>query len=47
MSGSGNREKAMSHYATSIELWERADPELQPQVRKARERLQDLQRSKG
>ena len=43
----GNREKAMSHYATFINLWKDADAELQPQVKKARERLQELQRSRG
>jgi tetratricopeptide (TPR) repeat protein/tRNA A-37 threonylcarbamoyl transferase component Bud32 len=43
----GNRDKAISHYATFIELWKDADSELQPQVRKARERLQELQRGRG
>jgi tetratricopeptide (TPR) repeat protein/tRNA A-37 threonylcarbamoyl transferase component Bud32 len=43
----GDREKAKSHYAQFIELWKDADPELQPLVRKARERLATLERSKG
>ena len=41
----GNREKAMSHYASFIELWKDADADLQPHVSKARERLTQLQRA--
>jgi tetratricopeptide (TPR) repeat protein len=41
----GNREKAMSHYARFIDLWKNADPDLQPHVQKARERLSQLQRA--
>ena len=41
----GEREKARSHYARFIELWKDADPELQPLVREARERLVRLQRA--
>ena len=41
----GNREKAMSHYSQFIELWQNADPDLQPHVAKARERLTQLQRA--
>ena len=41
----GEHEKARSHYARFIELWKDADPELQPLVRAARERLARLQRA--
>ena len=41
----GEREKARSHYAKFVELWKDADPELQPLVRAARERLARLQRA--
>ena len=41
----GDREKAMSHYSRFIDLWKDADPDLQPHVRKARERLAQLQRA--
>lgn len=41
----GNREKAMSHYSAFIDLWKDADPDLQPHVQKARERLGQLQRA--
>lgn len=41
----GDREKAMSHFAQFVELWRNADPELQPLVRQARERLAVLQRA--
>jgi tetratricopeptide (TPR) repeat protein len=40
----GDREKAVSHYARFVDLWKDADPELQPLVRQARERLAALQR---
>ena len=40
----GNAEKAASHYAKFVDLWKDADPELQPHVRKARERRTALQR---
>ncbi|HEX6941651.1 MAG TPA: hypothetical protein VF128_01920 [Gemmatimonadaceae bacterium] len=39
----GNREKAMSHYSKFIDLWKNADPDLQPLVQKAKERLAQLQ----
>ncbi len=35
----GDLKKSGEHYARFIELWEHADPELQPAVRQARERL--------
>ena len=41
----GNRDKAMSHYSRFIDLWKNADPDLQPHVQKARERLTQLQRA--
>ncbi|HEX6315153.1 MAG TPA: hypothetical protein VFZ73_09855, partial [Gemmatimonadaceae bacterium] len=41
----GNREKAMTHYSQFIELWQKADPDLQPHVQRARERLMQLQRA--
>jgi tetratricopeptide (TPR) repeat protein/tRNA A-37 threonylcarbamoyl transferase component Bud32 len=41
----GNREKAMSHYSRFIDLWKNADPDLQPHVQRARERLAQLQRA--
>ena len=40
----GDREKASSHYSRFVELWKSADPELQPLVRRARERLSALQK---
>jgi eukaryotic-like serine/threonine-protein kinase len=40
----GDRQSAMSHYSAFIELWKGADPELQPMVRDARQRLAALQR---
>ena len=41
----GDRAKAASHYARFVELWKDADPELQPMVKQARERLATLQRA--
>ncbi len=38
----GERESAARHYARFIELWEGADPELQPQVAAARRALDAL-----
>jgi tetratricopeptide (TPR) repeat protein len=43
----GNAEKAASYYARFVDLWKNADPELQPTVKKARDRLQQLQRKTG
>ena len=39
----GDRAAAVRHYARFIEIWQQADPELQPRVASARERLQQLQ----
>jgi tetratricopeptide (TPR) repeat protein len=41
----GDRANARAHYARFVALWESADPELQPQVRQARERLAALERA--
>lgn len=38
----GNREKAAEYFATFAELWAEADAELQPRVRRARERAAAL-----
>ena len=38
----GNRQQAIRHYARFVELWKRADPELQPRVADARRRLERL-----
>jgi tRNA A-37 threonylcarbamoyl transferase component Bud32/tetratricopeptide (TPR) repeat protein len=41
----GNAAKAMSHYTAFVELWKRADPELQPKVAEVRARLERLRRT--
>ena len=38
----GSTEKAAEHYRAFIELWKNADPELQPRVAAAKERLKKL-----
>ena len=38
----GDRDTAAEHYRKFIDLWRDADPELQPVVNKARERLAAL-----
>ena len=43
----GDAQKALSYYARFVELWKNADPDLQPQVRKARARMAELQRRQG
>ena len=43
----GNRAKAMERYTAFIALWKGADPELQPAVVQARQRLTNLQRVGG
>jgi tetratricopeptide (TPR) repeat protein len=40
----GNRDAAIRHYRTFIELWKNADPALQPKVTDARQRLAALTR---
>lgn len=39
----GNRTKAIERYRQFVDLWERADPELQPAVQRARTRLAALE----
>jgi tetratricopeptide (TPR) repeat protein/tRNA A-37 threonylcarbamoyl transferase component Bud32 len=41
----GERDRAISHYSQFVDLWRNADDDLQPLVRKARERLATLQRA--
>jgi tetratricopeptide (TPR) repeat protein/tRNA A-37 threonylcarbamoyl transferase component Bud32 len=43
----GNVDQAISFYAQFVELWKNADAELQPQVKKARDRMTELQRRRG
>jgi len=43
----GNVDEALSHYGQFVELWKDADPDLQPQVQKARDRMRELQRRRG
>ena len=38
----GNRPKAITHFETFVELWKDADPELQPRVTSARNRIAQL-----
>ena len=38
----GDREKAAEHFRAFVELWKNADPELQPRVAAARERVKRL-----
>jgi eukaryotic-like serine/threonine-protein kinase len=45
--GKGAAQKAVSYYARFLELWKDADADLQPQVRKARARMIELQRRQG
>ena len=40
----GDVERAAEQYERFLDLWQRADPELQPQVQKVRERLAELRR---
>jgi len=43
----GDPENAALHYARFVELWEDADPELQPRVRSAQQRLEAILRERG
>lgn len=43
----GDRAKAMDQYSRFLELWQDADPELQPTVRAVRERLAKLKERAG
>jgi serine/threonine-protein kinase len=41
----GDSRRAVSHYATFVELWKSADPDLQPKVTEVRGRLERLRRT--
>jgi tetratricopeptide (TPR) repeat protein len=41
----GDNARAVSHYARFVELWKRADPDLQPKVAEVRARLERLNRT--
>ena len=43
----GNLPKAADHYARFVELWEKADPALQPQVQEAKRRLAAIKAKTG
>ncbi|MFO7586623.1 MAG: hypothetical protein R6X22_00980 [Gemmatimonadota bacterium] len=43
----GDPEKAALYYAELVELWKDADAELQPQVERARARLEEILRQRG
>ncbi len=43
----GDMDNAALHYARFVELWEDADPELQPRVAAARARLETILRERG
>ena len=45
--GKGESRKAMEQYAKFVELWADADPELQPQVKEIRGRLERLRAAVG
>lgn len=43
----GDRAKALERYRAFVELWQDADPELQPRVREIRERIAKLEQERG
>jgi tetratricopeptide (TPR) repeat protein len=43
----GDLEQAAGYYAAFVELWEDADPELQPRVQAARARMEEIVRERG
>lgn len=43
----GDTEEAAAYYARVIQFWEDADPEIQPLVQEARDRLQEIVRERG
>jgi tetratricopeptide (TPR) repeat protein len=43
----GDLENAALHYARFVELWKNADPELQPRVRAAQARLEEIVKERG
>ncbi len=43
----GDTEQAAIYYAHFVELWQDADPDLQPRVRAAQDRLETIVRERG
>lgn len=43
----GDRARASAHYAKFAELWRNADPELQPRVQAARQRIAQLRTARA
>ena len=43
----GDLEQAAGYYAAFVELWQEADPELQPRVQVARTRMEEIVRERG
>ncbi|MBW7932104.1 MAG: protein kinase [Gemmatimonadaceae bacterium] len=43
----GNKAKAIEHFEKFVELWKNADPELQPKVREAQDKLKRLRGMRG
>ncbi len=43
----GDRVKALERYRAFVDLWQDADPELQPRVREVRERIARLEQERG
>ena len=41
----GDNARAVSHYTAFVNLWKRADPDLQPRVAEVRTRLERLRRA--
>ena len=41
----GDAKRAAEHYATFVEMWKRADPDLQPKVAEGRTRLERIRRA--
>ena len=41
----GDARRAAEHYSAFVELWKRADPDLQPKVAQVRTRLAALRRA--
>lgn len=45
--GMGDLERAAGYYGLFVDLWSDADPELQPRVRAARARMEEIARERG
>ena len=43
----GDTENAALYYAQFVDMWDEADPDLQPRVAAARERLEEIMRARG